>query len=127
MGNHQMYSDVEANTEVMAASTHRQIQLLMDKCLQHMDTAKFCIEHKQYVNKHQSIGKAIEILHYLRLCLNFKNAEALALSEQLDALYAFIGANLLKASLKNEISFIDQARQSLVTIQSGWNEIAENN
>ena len=97
----------------------------MEKCLQHMETAKFCIINKDISKKHQTIAKALDIINYLRLCLNFKNEQALALSEQLDALYAFMGSNLLKANLKNDIDYIDQAHNALATIKEGWDGVKQ--
>ena len=84
------YSDIAVTTEVMSATPHRQIQMLYEKCLQHLAAAKTHVLNADTVKKSQSISKANDIVHYLRTCLNFKYEEARDLSNLLDSIYIFI-------------------------------------
>lgn len=124
MNTHELYREIEASSEVLAASQHRQVQLLLEKCLQHMLNAKNAIQKTEYANKHYAISRATNILTYLRMCLNFQDPSALELSSQLDALYVFISKSLVTASLKNDARHIDQATDVLKMVKDGWDNIA---
>ena len=117
---YQEYSHIEVTTEVASASSHRQIQLLLEKLLHHLEMAKVCITANQMKKKHEVISKALDIILYLRSCLNFKEEAALALSNQLDGIYQFSEKNLLLANLKNNTQFIDEIIKPLNDIKIGW-------
>lgn len=123
MKSHNVYREIEISSEVLGASKHRQIQLLFEKCLEQMRTAKQAMVNKEYANKHLAIGKATEILNYLRLCLNFKDSQTAAMAKQLDDLYALVSKSLISANLKNDPEFIDQAYQTLMLVKEGWDGI----
>jgi flagellar protein FliS len=124
MNTHELYREIEASSEVLAASQHRQVQLLLEKCLQHMFNAKNAIQKNDYATKHHAISRATHILTYLRLCLNFQDPLALEISNQLDALYVFIAKSLVTASLNNDAHHIDQAVNVLIMVKEGWDNIA---
>jgi flagellar secretion chaperone FliS len=123
MNSHNVYSEIEISSEVLTATPHRQIQLLLEKCLLQMQLAKKALINKEYANKHLAMGRAIEILTYLRMCLNLKNPDAIDLSGRLDTLYAFTADSLRKANLANDPQLIDQAYNTLNTIKEGWDGI----
>lgn len=124
MNNVSQYRDIEIDTEVMTASPHRLIQMLVDKCLQQIQLAKMFILNKDIKQKHQVIAKANAIVDYLRLCLNVEDEKAQALSMQLSTLYTFLEKNLLYATLEHNIDYLDQAYLVLSNIKEGWDGIA---
>ena len=108
----------------MNASPHKQIQLLLDKCLTHLQIMTHSIQHKEYSQKHQAMSKALDILNYLRICLNFKDEKAAELSKLLNSLYSHAENSLLQASLKNSVEYIANAKNVLTMIKEGWDGIA---
>ncbi|MDR3476565.1 MAG: flagellar export chaperone FliS [Gammaproteobacteria bacterium] len=119
------YSNIELSTEIMSASGHRQIQLLIDKCLQHLQAAKIYIQEKQLTKKHEAIAKALDILIYMRSILNFKDQEAVALSTLLNTIYAASEKSVTLANLKNDVSYLDHVETALSQIKSGWDTIGQ--
>ncbi len=117
------YNDIELSTDVMTASSHRLIQILINKCLQNMELAKIYIEKKDVIKKCQSISKAMYIINYLRACLNFKDKTTYELSTLLDSIYKFIEKELLDANMYNDFDHLNQAISLLTTIKSGWDGI----
>ena len=120
----QLYSDIELTTEVMTASNHRLIQMLFDKCLQHIYLSRNHILAQDYQSKRYNISKAADIVNYLRTCLNFEDKQAADLVTLLDSLYVFLEKSLLQATLKNETQYLDQAEKVLSIVKSGWDGIA---
>lgn len=120
----QLYSDIELTSEISTASDHRLIQLLLDKCLQHIRLSKIYIVEKDITKKYHAINKAKDIVVYLRSCLNFENENAKELADLLDSLYQFLEISMLKAALKNDVTYLEQAEAVLFNIKSGWDGIA---
>src|SRR5579883_2896907 len=125
--NYQVYSDIELSTEVMAASSHRLVQLLLEKCLQQIYITKVAITEKQYNQKHKSIARIRDILNYLRECLNLNDEQTRAMSTLLDSLYVYIEKNIIKAALENDTQYLDQSYELLSTIKAGWDGIKPEN
>lgn len=121
---YQMYSDIEVSSEVIAATPHRQIQLLINKCMSQIQQSKQFIFNKNIQKKHKSISNALDIINYLRGCLNFSDPSVKPLSDSLDSLYAFLEMSLLKASLNNDVTYLDQAEVVLNNVKEGWDGIA---
>lgn len=118
-----MYNEIELQ-EVLSASSHRLIQLLYDRCLQHMRMSQQFIIEKRLDKKRQSIAKASDIIIYLRNCLNREANEAKELSGQLDAIYNSIEKRLLFTTLKNDPIYLDDAIEALQKIKDAWDAIA---
>lgn len=119
------YSDIEISTDVLTASSHRLIQLMLDKCAQHIELTKTYIMVNDISKKAHSISKALDIVEYLRLCLNHDDEKAKELSALLDSLYAYMQENLMQANVTNNIKFLDEAKKVLMEIKSGWDGISE--
>lgn len=120
---YQEYKNIELSTEVLSASNHRLIQLLFNKCVCLIESAKNGILVNDLNKKNVSIKKANEIVDYLRMCLNLEDINSKKLSESLDQLYGFVQMKLLSATLKNNSEELDQAHLVLMTIKSGWDEM----
>ena len=119
-----MYSDIELDTEVMGASPHRLVQMLIDKCLQRIQLAKTAIENKDIKQRHYAISKASETVDYLRLCLNFEDEKARELSQQLDNVYVILQTCLLHATLENNIAYLNTGIIVISNIKEAWDKIA---
>lgn len=119
------YSDIELSTDVMTASGHRLIQLLLDKCLQQIELARAFIVGKDIPKKAAAVGKALDILEYLRICLNQDDPKARDLSQLLDKIYLYAHTNLLQANMDNDLVHLDHAKMVLIDIKAGWDGIAK--
>jgi flagellar secretion chaperone FliS len=120
----QVYNNVGIESDVMSASGHRLIQLMLDKCMQHIELSKTYILSHDIPKKAQSLAKAQDITDYLRLCLNHEDEKARKLSELLEALYVYLQKNLVQANIKNDISSLNEAKKILSNIKEGWDGIA---
>ncbi len=119
-----IYRDIEIDTEAMTASPHRLIQMLVDECLQEIQSSKLFILNKDIKQKHRAIAKANAIVDYLQLCLNTEDEKSQELSSQLSLLYAFIKKNLMFATLEHNVEYLDKAHHVLSNIKEGWDGIA---
>ena len=124
MSTTQLYSDIELETEVMTASNHRLIQMLIDKSLQHMKIAIVAMAEKDVPRKNKAISKAANIINYLRTCLNFNDERTVELATLLDSIYVFIEKSLLNATLRNDAHYVEQAEKVITILKSGWDGIA---
>jgi|SRR5579883_702950 flagellar protein FliS len=119
------YSEIEISTDVLTASSHRLIQLMFEKCAQHIELSKTYILVNDIPKKLHSISKAMDILEYLRMCLNHQDEKASELSSLLDSLYAYLQKNLVQANANNDIQCLDEAKKILTELKSGWDGIGE--
>ena len=124
MSSSKLYSEVEISSEVLTASGHRQVQMLMEKCLREITEAKTAIKDANIQKKNKAIASAADIVSYLRVCLNFEDQRAETLAAQLDSLYAFMTKNFLQATLYQDQAYLDQAQTVLLNIKEGWDGIA---
>lgn len=122
---HSTYKEIDITTDVMTASAHRLVQLLLNRCLEHMQATKKHIEQNLLTEKFASISKATDILEYLRLCLNMEDAKAKTISVTLDQLYTYIEKLLLLANLHNNTEHVDEAMKLLRNIKEGWDGAGE--
>jgi flagellar protein FliS len=120
----QAYREIELSTEVMTASAHRLIQIMLERALQNIEFAKTYIQQKEINAKSQLIIKTLDIVEYLRLCLNHSDEKSKEMSKLLDSLYAFLQNNLRQANMTNDPEYLDKAKAVLVDIKAGWDGIA---
>jgi flagellar protein FliS len=117
------YDNIAAETEVLDASPHRLIQLMLDRCLQQMQLAKHFMERKDIQKKCEAIAKAHDIILHLRAALNHTEPSAKVLSEKLNNVYEYIEKCLFKSNLKNDPSLIDEAISKLMPIKTSWDNM----
>lgn len=122
---YQSYEEIGVTTDVLTASPHKLIELLLDKCFLQIQLSKKYLNENNIKQKCQCISKAIDIVSYLRLSLNFDDPQAKKLSEELDKIYSYIDNTLLKANLHNSVEKLDEAEKLLETIRSAWKQIGK--
>lgn len=120
-----LYREIEVNSEALAASPHRLVQMLLEKCVQQIHLAKTHIANNDVKLKHRTIARASEIVDYLRLCLNFEDKRTEKLAKQLDELYQFLERSLLLATLEDNADYLEKAKLVLGNIKEGWDGITE--
>lgn len=122
MSAHKQYQSVSVQSEVMDASPHRLIQMLMEGGLARLAQARGAMERGDLSLKGDLLGKAIGIIGGLQDGLN-KNAGG-EIAENLDRLYDYMTTRLLEANLQNDTAIIEEVAGLLREIKSGWDAIA---
>lgn len=117
---HQIYNDIEIDSDVLSASPHRLILLLLEKCITHIDSARAFMISRDYKNKGRAIVKASDIVNYLRSCLRYDDTGAQEISYFLGTLYQNLQNQLLKANINNQTDELEKAKNVLVEIKSRW-------
>lgn len=117
------YQSVNNQAQIIDASPHRLIQMLMEGGLSRMAQAKGALERGQTSLKGELIGKAIAIVGGLREALNAEKGEELAV--KLDALYEYMMVRLSEANLKNDTAALEEVMGLLREVKSGWDGIAQ--
>ncbi|MCQ4261258.1 flagellar protein FliS [Stutzerimonas stutzeri] len=116
------YQSVNTNAQLVDASPHRLIQMLMEGGLARLAQARGAMERGDVALKGTLIGKAVDIIGGLREALNQEAGGDLAVS--LDRLYGYMGSRLLEANLKNDLAIIDEVAGLLREVKAGWDAIA---
>lgn len=118
------YENVGLETAVQSASPHKLILMLFDGAKQALLTAHVAMEMGDIPRKGMSISKAIDIIiNGLRASLNLEAGGKL--SEDLWALYDYMGRRLLHANLHNDLGALDEVTGLLGEIHSAWIEIGD--
>jgi flagellar protein FliS len=116
------YQSVNTNAQLVDASPHRLIQMLMEGGLARMAQARGAMERGDVALKGMLIGKAVDIVGGLREALNQEAGGEVAAN--LDNLYAYMTARLLEANLKNDQILLDEVAELLREVKAGWDGIA---
>lgn len=117
------YAKVGLETGVGAASPHKLIVMLYDGALVSILGGIANMKAGNIAAKGAAISKAINIVdNGLRAALDKKVGGEIA--ENLDALYEYISARLLKANLDNDPAILEEAHALLSDLRDAWNAIA---
>ncbi len=118
------YENVGLETAIQSASPHKLILMLFEGARQAMLSARAGIEEGDTPKKGMAISKAIDIiLNGLRASINLEDGGKL--SEDLYALYDYMGRRLLHANLHNDLGALDEVTRLLGEIHSAWIEIGD--
>lgn len=120
------YQSIEIETEVVSASPHRLIQILLEKGIQQINLARMHMQNNNIPNKCESISKAMDIINYLKITLNKDDPQANELSKHLDVVYQYADRMLLMANLKNDEKFLDEALKKMMEVKSAWDSMKVN-
>ncbi|MDR2506776.1 MAG: flagellar export chaperone FliS [Candidatus Accumulibacter sp.] len=118
------YSSVSLETSIQNASPHKLIVLLFEGVREAIIVARAGIEKEDIQQKGMAITKAIDIiLNGLRASINLEEGGAIA--QNLYALYDYMSARLLHASMHNDTGALDEVLGLLSEIQEAWAGIGE--
>lgn len=118
------YQKVNSHAQISEASPHRLIQMLMEGGLDRMAQAKGAMARGDIAQKGLLLGKAADIIGGLREGIDAELIKTDESLQRLDSLYAYMIARLTEANIHNDASMIDEVAQLLITVKSGWDEIA---
>lgn len=119
----QRYREIDTHSSIESASPHRLIQLLMERALAKIGMAKGHMQRGETGDKGRNVGDAIDIINGLQASLNHKAGTRL--SENFDALYAYMMRRLLEANLRNDARMLDEVSGLLSEIKEAWDAIAD--
>jgi flagellar protein FliS len=118
------YQKVNSHAQISEASPHRLVQMLMEGGLDRMAQAKGALSRGDIAQKGLMIGKAVDIIGGLREGIDAEKAKEDEALQRLDSLYGYMVQRLTEANLRSDPDIIDEVSGLLVTIKSGWDEIA---
>ncbi|MFZ6720278.1 flagellar export chaperone FliS [Undibacterium sp. Ji49W] len=117
------YAKVGIETGVVAASPHKLIVMLFEGAIVAISNASQHLSNGEIASKGQSISKAIAIIENgLRASLDKKAGGEIA--NNLDALYEYMTARLIKANLENNDGMLNEVRNLLKDLKTSWEAIA---
>ncbi|AFN78744.1 flagellar export chaperone FliS [Stutzerimonas nitrititolerans] len=117
------YQSVNTNAQLVDATPHRLIQMLMEGGLTRLAQAKGAMERNDVALKGTLIGKTIDIVGGLRQGLNLEAGGEVAAN--LDSLYIYMTTRLVEANRKNDPTILDEVAGLLREIKSGWDGISQ--
>lgn len=117
------YQSIATQSRVADASPHRLIQLMMERALAKIDLAKTQMQEGKIAEKGNNISDAISIINGLQASLNHSADQRL--SDNFDALYAYMMRRLLEANLHNDRSMLSEVANLLRELKEAWDAIAD--
>jgi len=117
------YSDVGVRSSVSVASPHRLIEMLFSKAQEHLNVAIGSIQRGDLQRKAHALGKVLDILEYLRVCIDPGIDGDFA--DQLAELYAYMERTVTEANLEDDPGKLEEVLSLLAEVKSGWTGIPE--
>lgn len=116
------YAKVDIDTGALAASPHKLTLMLFDAALLALVMAQHHMKANEIENKGKAISRAIMMIESgLRASLDKKTGGAIA--DNLDALYLYMGRQLLTANLKNQPELLVEVHALLTDLRATWQAI----
>lgn len=109
--------------EVMQASPHRLIQILMEALQGRLAATKGAIDRKDGLAKTQAATRAQAIITELRTSLDFEKGKEVAIT--LNSLYDYMGRRLVQATAANDPAMVEEVIQLMKPIKEGWDAIKD--
>ena len=117
------YQSIATQSSVADASPHRLIQLMMERALAKIDLAKTQMAEGKIAEKGNNISDAISIINGLQASLNHSADQRM--SENFDALYAYMMRRLLEANLHNDGGMLTEVADLLRELKEAWDAIED--
>ena len=117
------YEKIATQSRIEDASPHRLIQLMMERALEKIGLARSQMSEGKVQEKGNNISDAISIINGLQASLNHKADKRM--SENFDALYAYMMRRLLEANLHNDDGILDEVAGLLRELKEAWDAIAD--
>jgi flagellar protein FliS len=117
------YQQMDTQGQIEDASPHRLIQLMMERALAKIGLARSQMKEGKVQEKGNNISDAISIINGLQASLNHKADKRM--SENFDALYAYMMRRLLEANLHNDGGILDEVAGLMRELKEAWDAIAD--
>jgi flagellar protein FliS len=116
------YAKVDIDTGALAASPHKLTMMLFDAALLALTMAQHHMKANEIEKKGKAISRAIMMIESgLRASLNKEAGGAIA--DNLDALYLYMGQQLLTANIKNQPELLVEVHALLTDLRATWQAI----
>lgn len=112
------YQSTRVHTAVDSVSSHRLIDMLMERALARIAIGKGHVMRGDIAEKGEHIGGAVAIVDGLRAFLDHQQGGELATN--LDNLYEYMTRRLVEANLKNNVDILDEVSALLREIRGAW-------
>ncbi len=112
------------SSEVMYASPHRLVQMLMQGALDKIAAAKGALARNEIEAKNAQINWASSIIDGLRASLSMEQGGEIAAN--LDRLYEYMIRRLSEANMSNDSEILDEVTSLLKEIKVAWDAMPEN-
>ena len=109
-------------TQVQSRTPLELVVMLYDGALVSLSSARAAIERRDIASRRDAIGRALAIISELQSTLNMEQGGEVA--AQLDELYEFASRRLLDATIKNEVTPVDEVSRVFTTLRDAWQTIA---
>ena len=113
-----VYQQVGVETRAASATPHALILMLFDGGLAALASARLHMLRGNILQKGAAITRTIAILEELNASLNMQAGGYI--SRDLRALYLYMMQRLLRANLDNDVKCLDEVRQLLGNLRTGW-------
>ncbi|MDD5029636.1 MAG: flagellar export chaperone FliS [Rhodoferax sp.] len=118
------YQRVDIETAVSQADPHKLVELLFDRLLQVVGSARVAMKQGQIAAKGENISKAVRILDEgLKPALNLENGGDIAAN--LNGLYSYCVLRLSQANLRNDDAALAEVVRVIEPIAQGWKQMGE--
>ena len=117
----QQYGNVDTETQVLSASSHQLIQMLLEGALGKIAVAKGAMQRGDLQLKGSQIGWASSIIVGLRSSLDMEAGGEIAAN--LSELYNYMCRRLLEANRANDVAVLDEVASLLMTVKGAWETI----
>jgi flagellar secretion chaperone FliS len=118
-----IYSEIDQYSEVLGASPHRLIEMLIDKSLVHISRASLAIKTKQSLQKRTSICKANDIIIYLRDCLDTSVDPMLV--KRIEGIYTQVEKQLFRANCTDDLAALEECTTIMNNIKLWWKNVVD--
>ncbi len=116
------YHHVHAAGSVTDASPHRLIQMLMQETMNCLKKAEGFLEYGNIPGRTHNINRAVEMISYLRDCLNINEGGEIAAN--LDKLYGYMLRRLFEANSYQDKVALEEVSSLMATVKEGWDGIS---
>jgi flagellar protein FliS len=111
------YRDAEAHPPA------RQIVLLFDRAIRHLEDARLAIRDRRIDARFNHVVKAHAIVAALQSCLDFERGGEVA--PMLDRLYGHVLGRLMLINHQNDAAICEELAALLRRMRAGWAELAD--
>lgn len=118
----QAYAATGVESSVTAASGHQLIEMLLRSILERIVQTRIAMEKGDAANKGRLIGKMLDTLMYLQVCLD---DDAGPVSERLNETYEASMVLLTKANMDNDSEILDRVAHMISAVRDAWIEVGE--
>jgi flagellar protein FliS len=119
------YTRVGTQSGVIDASPHRLISMLFEGATDRIAAARGAMLRGERSRQGELLGRVISIIDNLRASLDAERGGELA--ALLGDLYDYMQQRLLYASAESDVGALDEGRDLLQEIRSGWDAIPAEN